>query len=527
MGRVVVAPLGMHPAVVTAAYRALVQEGWQPDRLILLYPGLEEEEDQDGRWIAEGAELVASELGNEVVKRFPLPYPDPNSRDLSGLFLEYVSGILDQCEQQYDEVVVLLAGGRKNMTFLCSVAAAFYPCVKRLLHAITEERLYSIEELCQLVNTERQQALFPQINLFDVPFTHVADAVALRKWLSRKDYADQPPVEMTSTAEDFYRMVFGRRDPGRLELSLTESAFIQLSELHSKDFNTYAKIRDKLVAMQDREALYARRHGTFSDAGRTLHFYKERRTAERPFFYTRPEPIHLGDKANVKSVVVVGCSVEREGKYDKDKDYWIKRGDYDPVHQFRELPVTATSLIAPLGLSPMVVPQAVLLLREREGLHVDRVRVVYPQGNGEISNGVRYLKEVEAHLGVKIELIGVPGLEDVASTEDCRAFTKALERAVRDEKHKYPDRTPQLLISGGRKAMVACGVLAAQHSGLSGLYHTTIPLPADENRIEKETSLEALGRMTRDERLRHLTLQPYPLSMFDLFSVPVVLLAGR
>jgi hypothetical protein len=531
---VLLATLGMSPVIVTAARRALLAQDIPIERIDLVYPAEEDENDQYGRWIKEGAELVQNHLNGQCEVRFcPLSMPDTNTRERSIDFLRNLCALLESSQYAQEKVHLLLAGGRKNMSALSIIAAEFFTCVQGVYHLLdrreaTSERsaFLSIEELYQLpTEAARRTILEPELqhlNLFKIPFAHIQQATMLRQWLSQPERDDRPVVNLDAGAEAFYKQIFGQRISDRLHLRLTETAFRQMQELAQKDSTRYRNFRDKLLTMRDPNAIRGRVHGSFGGQGRTFHFYKELRTAERPFFYTSPDPIHTGPNAHVDQVVVVGLSIERERTYDINAETWIAKDDFKPLYTFHDLPSSESVLIAPLGLSPMIVTQSVVLLEEREKLRIKRIAIIYPQANGTIINGLRLLDEVCRQKGIEIAKYPIENLVDVSSNNDCVKFAEGLGQAIAQERERTPDQSLPLLISGGRKAMAAMAILAAQHLGLERVYHTTIRAHTDEIMIERETGLNVLRGDSLQGRNRKLFLECYDHNIFDLFSIPLI-----
>jgi hypothetical protein len=187
-------------------------------------------------------------------------------------------------------------------------------------------------------------------------------------------------------------------------------------------------------------------------------------------------------------------------------------------------------LLVPLGKSPMIVTQTYTLLceSEEEGKPDNpTVAVLYPQRSALIRKGVRMLRRQFERRGVDFITYPIDELRDVDSEAACETYLGALRATIDDLRGKYPDRELALSLSGGRKGMSALTLFAAQRAGIERLYHTLITDIALEERIQEETTLEALdGLPTDDGRADRLFLNCYEREQFELFTVPVIPLQG-
>jgi hypothetical protein len=279
--------------------------------------------------------------------------------------------------------------------------------------------------------------------------------------------------------------------------------------------------------MQDPHALAGHIHGTFGAPGRTFHFYKRRHTAERPFFYTRPAPIHLS-VAGARQVVVCGLAIEREGRYEPDAAWLLDNTETEPFRGVNALQASEAVLLAPLGDSPMVVSQTYSLLQEREGATVSAIRLIYPEGYVPARNGADLLDELCRRQKIDCKQWPIRGLKDLTSRDQCVAYGAALLQAIQRAREEHPQRQLALSLSGGRKGMSALTLFAAQYAGVERVYHTLIGDPALERQIERECGLDALRGAAAAEQIARLWLRRYPdRAAFALFPVPVIPIAGE
>ncbi|MDA8145388.1 MAG: CRISPR-associated ring nuclease [Thermaerobacter sp.] len=181
-------------------------------------------------------------------------------------------------------------------------------------------------------------------------------------------------------------------------------------------------------------------------------------------------------------------------------------------------------LVAPLGMSPLVVTEAVVALRECLGgprVNVEQVVLLY-SGGGEhperfIDYGAELLsRELASHLGLRVSLRELP-FEDPVTDEDCRAYLRLLREVL--EEHRGDD--VHLLISGGRKSTSALtGVLAQFYPNVRGGYHVLDA--AEGTPAARHHTVEQLEVMP--ERERAAAMFP-PSHQVHLVSLPFAPLA--
>lgn len=542
MASVLVAALGESPIVVTAMVKALREHSEGPgveiDEVFLLYPDLPTQ-----RYIWRGKELIESELkGKCRVNSWPLDVKDIDSYASSLMFLRNLGTVLDACLSH--DVYLSLAGGRKNMAALMVAVAQFYPNVKGLYHVLdaweldpVRRNFYTIEELDSMTRGERHRRMNPPVEslkLVQLPFASLAEAARLRQYLKRAAEKEELIVPLEGAAEVFFRNVFGSEPiSSLLEIRFSSVAVRQYREIYNRDRNRAEKFWKCFQMMHDPNALKGHIRGTLNISGKEYHFYKERRSVERPLYWTEPNPIHLYPHRDVKRVVVAGLAVRQDdGTYDPSHEEWKQYLPFDASYTLADLQPLNGVLIVPLGESPMVATQAFALLRSH-GVTVEAVALVYPGENGVIRNGVRLLGELFTRADltslrgsdpVPVKNFPVDDLADIDTTAAARQFAARMRHAISAMADQYPGRELCLLLSGGRKIMAAITYYAAQVGCVGDLYHTVISEVTIDDLVEAETALDAMDRegLTLQQKAERLFMHPYPRSAFQLFKVPVI-----
>jgi len=539
LANILIATLGESPIVVTAMVDLLRAHGVAIDEVVLIYP-----DEPTDRYIWRGREFITEALAGICnVSSLPLPFEDPNSEEHSVTFLWLVANELRIRESQGDAVYLSIAGGRKNMSALLVLLPQFYSCVRGLYHLHNpydedspRRHLYTIEALDHYTPAKRIEHLHPPLDDFkfvELPCETVARSVALMRWLEQAGDTDASPAipVRTPEAESFYGRVFrhARRPAKMLDLRFTQSAYDQYCEL-AQGRSEQRRVFDEYFAlMRDPWFLSSSngKHGSWKASGKRFHFCKRPRTAERPFFYTLPGPIDLFPRRAVNEVVICGLSREVEGTYVPPAQHWLDRGDFEPVKALADLPARAKdqpiALIAPLGLSPAVVTQAYVLL-QRQGFTVAGSTIIYPGNHPAIRGGAEMLEMVCARRGIRIESQPLP-IADVDDKASCDIFLSGLQETILRHRERHPEEGIALLISGGRKAMSALTLIAAQAMGVDRVYHTVIDDPQIERRVQAETAYETLRSCMPGEQARALLLERRTadeLEHITVFAVPVL-----
>lgn len=529
MSSVLVATLGASPIVVTAMVSALREkQGVIIEKLHILYPGAETD-----RLIGLGYEMIAQYLDGECqVQPWPLEFVDINSYETSIQFLRCLANVLDLCEQSGDTVYLSLAGGRKNMSALLAVISQFYPCIHGLYHLLDiyeydprRRNLYTIEELVDMSEAHQTAKLSPPVDslkLVEIPFHHFANGVELRRYFAAEESGQEFAVETSGMAQVFFGSVFkADYSAGFLNVFLSPTAYHQFQDMALQGGERLKNFLKCFQQMQDPNALKGHIHGTFSAPGKVFHFFKLRRTTERPFYYTVPEPIHLFPQRKVESVIVCGLSVEQSnGTYKPSAEQLLRDTQVLPYKHISNLVKNETVLVVPLGESPMIATQTYTLLQKRQ--EISPIVVIYPEDHAPIRNGVNILADLCRRRKILFEKKPIHGLRDIDSYAACQTYLSELLHTLNEVRLKYPHKQIALSLSGGRKGMSALTLFAAQYFGIDYIYHTLITDPDLENQIEQECSYEELIKLNAAAQADRLFLESYDHHCFTLFPIPVI-----
>jgi hypothetical protein len=530
MGSVLVAPIGDHPVVITAAADALARSGVTITQAHILCP--------DESLIRVGAEWAGLELNCEV-HIHDLPFRDANSEMAAKQYLQRLAQVLLSCEMTGDNVHLLLAGGRKNVSVLTGIVAQFFAGVEQLYHLLDRHEddplrrnLFTIDELKNMPDAVREAKMHPPaegVHLFPLPFPRFSQPTAIRQYLYDPLAQVMPTLPCDEEAEEFYEDIFQQRTSEDLfEVWLSCTAFEQFKELWHNNRNRAEEFRKCFRQMQQPGRLKSQNgmHGTFGNKGATFHFYKRHRTVERPFYYTRPHPIHLYPEKEVRQVVVSGLSVEQaNGQYDPPVKEWLSHIDLEPKYRLSDLPTVPRNrrivLLAPLGDTPMVASQAYVLLQQEA--NVIAVELLHPGEHNKNTTMARTLADDFRKEGISCNRRPISGLRDVASTADCEIYLRAIAQTITELQQQSPDTEVHLLLSGGRKSMATLNLFAAQRAGFSLVWHTLVKDYALEQRLEEELRQASSPTKRRDI----LFLRQYRPEKFALFAVPVFPSAGQ
>jgi CRISPR-associated Csx14 family protein len=257
-----------------------------------------------------------------------------------------------------------------------------------------------------------------------------------------------------------------------------------------------------------------------------FHFYKRPDTAERPFYHTEPEGIHRYPHADVRSVVISGLAIEREGEYEPNEKVLLKL-PLEPVYRVQLFSTAETVLIIPLGTTPMVATQLYALLKN-EGRTIREVALIYPALSQKVRNSATLIKDAFASESPSLPVrdVSIAGIKDIISEEHCVQYQQTLEASIDAMRERHPDCEIVLSLSGGRKSMAALAMFAAQRKGIRYVYHTLIKDPVFSRDVEDKTTVTALRspKISKQERNDRLFLRAYPSKQdqFVLFKVPIV-----
>ena len=516
---VLIATLGESPIVVTSMVQALqTQKGMVIDQLHVIHP-------QGEKLIDLGYEMVEEHFnGKCIVTQSPLPFPDANSRETSIEFLRILSDSIQTYEAAGDHVYLSLAGGRKNMSALMAVTCQFFECVRGLYHVLDKHEddpikrnFHSIEALFDFPEDRRAEKLSPpadELTLVEIPYERLPSGVAFRQYLdeTQSNPNVSPSIEIDDELEAFGREIFHQEKTNVLDVYLSEEAhkFYQ-----SNGGETAKRLMSYFRSMRNPQALSVHKHDFKSDNTQTdCTCFKKSQTQLRLFYY----------QTNSKIVVAIITGHRSESEYKQiiNGRKKVCSEDYPPHIHLSELKENSV-LIAPLGKTPMVVTQTFVLLSAVEGTDIEKVIVIHPK-NAEIRNGVQLLKTAFRRKKCAITSIEIENIQDVTSNDDCKVYLKRIVSVITETRADNPDKNIYLSLSGGRKGMAALTLFAAQQAKIDAVYHTLITDVDLEEKIEKETTVSELKKLTRSQQAQCLFLDDYDQSKFELIRVPVILI---
>lgn len=551
MENILIASLGESPIVVTAMYDLLTrQEKLEINKVVVLHP--------KGELIPYAFDLIQDALKNrcEVTAEL-IPFDDVNGREESYAFLHILYRLLTDAQKDGDTVYLSLAGGRKNMSALMALLVPLFPCVKKLYHVIDKDEnsrkhnFKSIEELADLSDDDRQLFFFPEhdwLKLVDIPYgEHQQVSETFRSLLytitdeELDELWDKDPSQAEIT-ETYRRIAQDVTTTPILKIMLTNGVKNEYERMSRHNAPRAERFAICFEQMKDPYRLKKSIKGSgFTRDSYSFHFYKRRRTVERPFYHTEPQSIHFFPKAKVDTVVISGLAIEQpDGSYKPTGDELLQAFDLEeasvpleailPAGASVDLaPVSDSILLVPLGTTPMIATQLYTLLTY-QGHTIREVILVYPANSLEIKNGANLLERAfeEEGKGVSCRSMVIPGHADIDSKEACIDFERTLEEAV-DAIHKqYPGCQVELALSGGRKGMAALAMFVAQRKGIRYIYHTLINDKQLSDKVERETTISALRgtQVSKQVRNNRLFLREYegngPYTKFVLFKVPVL-----
>ena len=533
---ILIASLGDSPVVVSSMYDLLVkEEKLTIDHVTILAP---DDEDVDAAY-----ELVKETLTDRKLNYEPLKFKDADSWRNACIFLQRLYKLLDQYQKQGDSVYLSLAGGRKSMAALMAWVVPFFPCVKKLYHVLDEKEKHflsehqirykhSAHEFFQLMHPDPKQ-----LTLVDIPFDG-AQQIS-ENFLSQ--LLSSSPAEFDKAEALIMAQAIVQGD-SILEVCVTKQVIEQFRELCKQNGADARAVRNCLLEMSQIATLRAHEieAGSYKlpKASRvTLHSFTGLQAPIHPIFYTEPEDIYASPDSKVERVII--CSLETEGAngYRTFKEITSSNFSYKNPLSIDKLPPAPSPaesvLIVPLGKSPMVATQLYTLLTEQEEHTIHEVVLIYPELAIEIDNGAKIIKRALDEKSILCRLAGIPDLDDIASSDDCRKYQRYVEDEIERARKEYPEHYKiDLALSGGRKGMTAMTIFAAQNCHIPYVYHTLITDEQPNDRIDKETTVAALNKISKQERNDRLFLDAYredelyPYSHFALFRVPVFTVDG-
>jgi len=545
MANILIATLGESPVVITAMFKLLrEQEGISPDKLIVLHP--KEGPREQGFW------MIYTALDGECeVESKALAFEDFYTESDSYTFLQELFQLLYAHEQSKDTVYLSLAGGRNNMSALMALAAPFYACVRELYHVLDKDpgqrNFKSAAALWHLGESNWKQALLHDLDdeslkLVKIPFDNSlrVSRIYIEKllkrtpeelmalWTKHPDEADAQQFYITLLKPDTTDTI--------LDVLLTKDALNDYKLIHGRDANLVKELAACFWKMRQATPLAHEDHihgnipGIVRGKTHPFHYYKH--ATLRIFYHTEPGDIanYPNTEEDVAKVIISGLTQHlRLGpNYEMPQAKLLastadNERDWYPVDEIlAEDDIRDSILIVPLGIAPMIATQIYTLLTRLKH-KVQRVVLIYPSHASEILEGVSLLEKAFKHEKITCDPIPVRNLEDIESTDDCHIYQSKLEATILEMLKKYPDCKIELALSGGRKGMAALAIFAAQRTGLRYVYHTLIADRELDQRVENQTTIEELSRLTRTEYCERLFLRAYKNqeAQFRLFKVPV------
>ncbi len=455
------------------------------------------------------------------------------------------------------------------MSALMAILVPLFPCVEGLYHVIDPDegtRRYhfkSVEYIFDLPDDERlsyfllTEDQLERLKLVEIPYgeqqqvseeyrsllftiteeeldelwnkdpTLVEIVEAYRHITQESTFTPVLKIKLTANVKKAYKLILHDNAPQALR-------FARCFEQMKDPYHLFEAIKDS----------------GFTRDSHSFHFYKRRRTVERPFYYTEPQNIEqinirqLSKGAKVDTVIISGLAVEQnDGSYKPTAEKLLQAFDPEeptvslegilPAGTFAQLQSENESvLIVPLGDRPMIATQLYTLLTY-QGSNIREVVLVYPakvKAGAELL--VKAFEDEGQRTGIEIGCITkvVPGFDDIDSTDACRAFEQTLEEAIDEARKRHSGCQIELALSGGRKGMAALAMFVAQRKGIHYLYHTLITDKRLFAIVEDETTVDKLRPMKVGRELRNdrLFLREYevkgegPYTKFVLFKVPVL-----
>jgi TIR domain/CRISPR-associated protein NE0113 (Cas_NE0113) len=532
---VLIASLGDSPAIITAMYDLLIQrEHLALDLVRVLCPS--------GDDVQIAYEQVEQYFPDKQKLRYePLSFIDADSWQHACMFLQKLCNMLEQYQERGDAVYLSLAGGRKSMAALMAWVTPFFSCVKGLYHVVSPEKEYfpSVDEIERMSEVKRSQEMHPRLDhlaLVNIPFEkekHISKDV-LTKLLSSspKEYEK---VEALITGQAIFHK------DAILAVRVSQRVIDQFHDLLREDPEGARIVRNSLLEM-GQIALLRKYAGSDSHSckiphvGRvTLRSYIESTVPIRPVFYTTPCDIHDEIDEPVERVVICALQTPDEHGFSTLKEVAPAfTSNMKKTFSVDELPLVPfpeeSTLIVPLGRSPLVATQLFTLLTKLELRTIREVVLIYPQRAAAIINGAKIIRDaLRDEYDVDCRLVGIPGLEDITSTEHCETYQEHLVQEIKRVQQETDDGKIDLALSGGRKGMTAMTIFAAQKCDILYVYHTLIADKDTSDRIDEETTIDALNEtsLSQEEERERLFLRAYevegpdPYANFVLFRVPV------
>jgi len=417
MARVLIAPLGETPTVITAMVRALHKHPDGPgiviDTVALVYPPAPK--------IIEGVDLITRVFGTTgprlCLYTLDKAIVDVDSYEANLAFLKRLHEAVS--DYPHDDVYALCSGGRKSMAALAAVVTQFHPQVAGLYHLLDRyERhdgrrsLYSIDQLVAFSRDERARRMQPSVeslNLINVPFQTLGTKEALARYLQDLHPAEgrgteaPAPIDTEGKSAGFFGQILGTtRIARRPDVVFTDQASTRFHALDQAPAGRGQVSEADLYwhcfeLMRDPRHLRGNSTLAFVEGERHYYVYQSywsQGHQSRVLFSAEPYTLESGQ--SLHRLVVVALLQKENVPDDAGQRSALTRevAASAPRLPLGSLRTVESVLIVPVGDSPMVVTQALALLRQREGIAVRAVGLVYPQGSNAVRAGVEIVKRV-------------------------------------------------------------------------------------------------------------------------------------
>jgi hypothetical protein len=226
-----------------------------------------------------------------------------------------------------------------------------------------------------------------------------------------------------------------------LDVYLSQTAYRRYQEL-PKGSERRANFAKCLRYMQDPYVHKDHLHGTFGATDKTFHFFKLRRTVERPFYYTSPNPIHLFPQKPVDTVIVCGLAIEQpNGSYDPSAESLQHEADTIPYKHLSELDTNKAALLVPIGETPMIVTQTYTLLSAE--MDIAPVVVLYLESHAPGRSGAHLLADLFDRRGISFEQHPIQNLSDLDSADACQTYSQHIINVIMSLKSNSGQRWSQ------------------------------------------------------------------------------------
>ncbi len=558
---VLIASLGDSPAVVSSMYDQLTkqlpeQEKLSIDRLVVLCP--ENDEDDDVKYAFEQVKRALSgRIAKDRLIYHPLRLKDANSWKDCCAFLQDLYRLLSQHQEKGDTVYLSLAGGRKSMAALMAWVVPFFPCIEKLYHIIDEDEsnFLSSWAIGRLRDKQFESVMHPPadgVKLVNIPFEKgkLLSQDMHEKLINGPVYKLEE-IEVELVEASINDQIARQKGRYPLDVCLTREAERQFKELYEQNKQMARTVKNGLLTMSELNVLlkdmqqageeadttHAKLDGS-KNATRLLRYFNGLEVPVRPVFYTDPNELADYRRHEVERVVICSLEQEKSGRYRtlqevKSSDDFTTTGIAAAIDLYAPPEPVDSVLIVPLGNTPMVATQLYTLLENHVLRTIRELVLIYPEQSQSITNGVNIIERMLPLLSheVRCEKAVVKGYEDIVCSKACSDFQQVVEDQIQRvrESVQYRGCTIDLALSGGRKGMTAMTIFAAHQKKIPFVYHTLIPDKRLRQKIEDETNLEKLSRMSPEKQFKYLFLDEYRLpadppsrySRFKLFRVPV------